>query len=152
MAIPQAVGMEVKAMSNLFKRQLDRRGCRPPEDAPTGVQGMVLHFIIDAQGKTDVFQRDVEATFSMRRPTATGMLQLMEKNGFIRREAVDYDARLKRLVPTEKALRFHAEITRRLREVEALAVRGLTAEEIDQFFRLADKIKQNLSDPGQTPL
>lgn len=149
MEMPRAVGLEIKAMSNLFKRQLERKG-HLPEDAPTGVQGMVIRFLVNNQDKKDIFQRDIESFFSMRRPTATGILQLMEKNGMILREPVPYDARLKRLVLTEKALRFHAEITRRFQEVEALALQGITPEEIDLFFRLADKVKQNLSDPDRT--
>ena len=35
-----------------------------------------------------MFQRDVEAEFNIRRSTATGILQLMEKNGFLLREPV----------------------------------------------------------------
>lgn len=150
MMIPHAVGMEVKAMANLFKRQLDRRGTLS-EDAPTAMQGMVIHFLSVHQGERDLFQRDLERVFSLRRPTATGLLQLMERDGLLLRESVPYDARLKRLVLTPKALRLHWEITCRLQEVEALAIRGLTEEEIDQFFRLADKIKQNLSEGDPCP-
>jgi len=145
MDIPRAVGMEIKALSNLFKRQLEAIGCCSMENAPTGVQGMVIHFLADNQGKRDIFQRDIELLFSMRRPTATGILQLMEKNGLLLREPVDYDARLKRLILTPKALHFHEEITRKLQAVEDLALRGLTPEEIDTFFRLTEKIRQNLS-------
>lgn len=145
MNMPRAVGMEIKALSNLFKRQLEAIGCCSMENAPTGVQGMVIHFLADNQGKRDIFQRDIELLFSMRRPTATGILQLMEKNGLLLREPVDYDARLKRLILTPKALHFHEEITRKLQAVEELALRGLTPEEIDTFFRLTEKIRQNLS-------
>lgn len=151
MALPRNVGMEVKAMANLFKRQMD--GKMPPsDDVPTGAQGMILRFLVLHQDTRDIFQRDVERVFSIRRPTATGLLQLMEKNGLILRESVPYDARLKRLVLTPKALCMHAQIERRIRETEALAVRGLTEEEIEQFFRLADKIKQNLSEGAPTDL
>ena len=112
MPLPRAIGMEVKALSNLFKRQLDRRGELPP-DAPTGVQGMIIHYLYDHQEKQDIFQRDLEIIFSMRRPTASGILRLIEENGLILREPVEHDARLKRLILTPKALHFHEEFTRR---------------------------------------
>ena len=53
--------------------------------------------------KGDIYQKDVEKEFQIRRSTATGTLQILEKNGFIRREPVKQDARLKKLVPTDKA-------------------------------------------------
>ena len=53
---------------------------------------------------------DVEAAFNLSRSTTTNILQLMEKNGIIRREGVDYDARLKRLVPTEKAVQMEEQV------------------------------------------
>lgn len=150
MALPRSIGLEVKTLSNLFMRQLSAKG-PPSEDIPTGAQGMILRFLVLHQDTRDVFQRDLERAFSIRRPTATGLLQLMEKNGLILRESVPYDARLKRLVLTPKALRLDAEIDQRIRETEALATRGLTPEEIDRFFRLADKIKQNLSEGDPCP-
>ena len=145
MEMPQAVGMEIKALSNLFRRRVDCMVSCSMEDPPTGLQAMVIRFLVDHGSEGDLFQRDVETAFSMRRPTATGVLQLMEKNGLLLREPVAHDARLKRLVLTPKALQFHEDITRHLREVETLAVRGLTAEEIDTFFCLTAKIRKNLS-------
>ena len=66
----------------------------------SGTQGRVLHFILSNNG--DVFQKDIESEFNLRPSTATGILKLMEKNGVIRRESTPYDARLKRIVITEK--------------------------------------------------
>ena len=45
-------------------------------------------------------------------PAVSTRIERLEKNGIIRREGVDYDARLKRLVPTEKAVQME-EIVRR---------------------------------------
>ena len=62
----------------------------------TGPQGLVLGYLYDHQDK-DIFQKDIEATFNIRRSTATGLLQCLEGNGFVKRVSVDYDARLKKL-------------------------------------------------------
>ena len=43
-----------------------------------------------------VFQKDIEATFNIRRSTATGLLQCFRGNGFVKRVSVDYDARFKK--------------------------------------------------------
>ena len=137
--------MEVKALSNLFKRQLDCRTCRSGRDIPTGMQGMIIHFLVEHEGKRDVFQRDLETVFSMRRSTATGVLQLMEKNGLILRQSVEHDARLKRILLTPKAMQFHEMVTQQIREVETLAVKDLSDDELEFFFRITEKIRNNLS-------
>ena len=93
------VGGEIRMLSNLIKRCMDDG--MPPET--TGMQGWIIGFLHRNEDR-DMFQRDVEAEFNIRRSTATGILQLMEKNGFLLREPVAYDARLKKLVLTPKAL------------------------------------------------
>ena len=96
------VGGEIRVLSNLIKRCMDDG--MPPET--TGMQGWIIGFLHRNEDR-DMFQRDVEAEFNIRRSTATGILQLMEKNGFLLREPVAYDARLKKLVLTPKALAVH---------------------------------------------
>ena len=66
----------------------------------TAVQSRVIYYILVHCQDGPVFQRDIENVFGLSRSTATGILQLLEKNGIIRRESVASDARLKSLVPT----------------------------------------------------
>ena len=69
----------------------------------TPMQKHILKFILLETMHRDLYQKDVEEEFKIRRSTTTGILQLMEKNGFIYRESVAKDARLKRIIPTKKA-------------------------------------------------
>ena len=75
------------------------------------MRGMVLGDIVRAerQGR-DVYQRDIEQWFNIRRSSVTAMLQGMEQDGFITRSAVAKDARLKRLIATEKGRACHKQI------------------------------------------
>lgn len=107
-------------------------------------QGQILHYIIDHSASGDVFQRDIEAAFTIRRPTASGILQLMEQNGLIRRESVPQDARLKKLVATEKARSAIAHADEVLSSVERDLVRGISPEELEQFHRTASKMIENI--------
>ena len=100
-------------LSNLLKRQM---ACQPQDEEDshvTGMLGMIIHYLAVADG--DRFQKDVETQFRFRRSTATGILQLMEQHGLLRREPVPQDGRLKRLVLTDKALALDARIRERLR-------------------------------------
>ena len=70
----------------------------------TGVQSWVIYHILVHSKDGPVYQRDIETAFGLSRSTATGILQLLEKNGIIRRESVASDGRLKRLIPTQRAV------------------------------------------------
>lgn len=133
------VGAEVRSLSNLFRRRLDDG--MPPET--TSMQGWIIGFLY-SNADRDLFQRDIEAEFNIRRSTATGILQLMEKNGLLVREPVDYDARLKKLTLTPKALAMHESVVARIRATEARVRQGLTQEQLDTFFDIMAQFRRNL--------
>ena len=110
----------------------------------TGVQSRVMHYILVKCVEGPVFQRDVERAFGLSRSTATGILQLMEKNGLILRESVHNDARLKSLVPTEKAAHLDAQIGESLRRTEQRLTRGLSSAQLTLFLRTAAHMSANL--------
>ena len=68
----------------------------------------------------------------------------MEKNGLILRRPVDYDARLKKIVLTEKAYSFDRLIKKEIEENEDILIRGIPAEDIAVFRRTLKKMKENL--------
>ena len=82
----------------------------------------------------------------MSRSTATGILQLMEKNGLIVRESVASDARLKSLIPTEQAAHLDAQIGELLRKSEQCLTDGLSSEQLAQFLETAAHMAANLDD------
>ena len=110
----------------------------------TGVQSRVIYYILAHCQEKPVFQRDIESAFRLSRSTATGILQLLEKNGIIRRESVESDARLKSLVPTERAAKLDAQVRICLRETERMLTDGLSEGQIQLFKETAAQMLQNL--------
>ena len=110
----------------------------------TGVQSRVMQYILVKCVEGPVFQRDVERAFGLSRSTATGILQLMEKNGLILRESVHNDARLKSLGPTEKAAHLDAQIGESLRRTEQRLTRGLSSAQLTLFLQTAAHMSANL--------
>ncbi len=108
----------------------------------TGMHGFIIGYIYRRGG--EVFQKDIETEFVIRRSTATGILNLMEKNGLIVRVPVERDKRLKSLVLTDKAIKVHEKVMDEISAIEDLLVRGLSAEEIADFECTLRKIKNNL--------
>ena len=90
-----------------------------------------------------LYQRDVEAEFSIGRATASKLLTAMERNGLIRRSAVAGDARLKRLELTDKALAHMEQIRLGLGQLESCVTRGMTEEEQETLIRLLRKVEHN---------
>ena len=119
----------------------------PPEGRPgiTEPEGLIMGFLCDHLDR-ELYQRDVEEVFCIRRSTASRFLQNLERDGMLTRQSVPQDARLKKLVPTEKAMAIHAEIAEKFQIAEALMTAGLTAEELEQFIATARKIQRNLLD------
>lgn len=143
MAPKTTAGFEVHSLSRLIKRYLDHTSTKRYVDPLTGTHGWVIKYLYERQGQ-DTFQRDLENQFSIRRSTATGILQLMEKNEMIIRQPVDYDARLKKIILTEKAKDCHKMIEAAVEEVENKLVQGLSENELELFFSVIHKMKKNM--------
>ena len=86
------IGAEIGMLHNLLRRQM---ACMIEKSADsanvTGMQAMIVHHLILREKEGDLFQKDIESAFQMRRSTATGILQLMEQHGILRREPVAHD-------------------------------------------------------------
>ena len=67
----------------------------------------------------------------------------MEKNGYVRRVSVLSDARLKKLVLTEKAKATGIQHRNNLDEFEAILEEGLSPEEISVFKTVLAKVVEN---------
>lgn len=137
---------DVGRLVNILSNQLKRHFLVPVEDnGLTMLQRHMLHFIIMASMHKEIYQKDVEAEFHIRRSTATGMMQLLERNGFICRESVERDMRLKRIVPTKKALALREGMLEDIRHVEERMLEGVGEEELSICTRTLARMVKNLS-------
>lgn len=143
MKLPRAIGFEIKVLANLIKRNMDDGASDDGEDGLTGMQGWIIGYVKN-NAHREVFQRDIEKDFNIRRASVTGVLQLMERNGLIVREPVVHDARLKKITLTPKAISLFERAVQRFQEFEDNLRRGLSEEEIEFFFSIAEKLKRNL--------
>ena len=138
------VGAELGMLNNLIKRQMAMMAAGSEIENITGMQSMIIHYLIVSEGEGDRFQRDIETQFRIRRSTATGILQLMEQHGLLRREPVAHDARLKRLVLTERARALNEMICRGLEHTETLMREGIGEKELAVWFAVCEKLRANL--------
>jgi DNA-binding MarR family transcriptional regulator len=143
-SLPKTIGFEIKSLANLIKRCIDESAQNSGLDGLTGMQGWIIGYLYHHAEAPETFQRDLEKAFHIRRSTATGILQLMEQKGLITREPVAYDARLKKLKLTPKAITTHEKLMHEIKAVEKRLRSSLSEEEIAAFFLIVDKIKRNI--------
>lgn len=136
------VGPEIRCLGNLIKREHDASAVKAQLDRLTGLHGWVIGFLARAEGP--VFQRDLEKRFSIRRSTVSNIVSLMEKNGFLTREAYEGDARLKQLVLTERAWEIHRIAEADMKRINDRITEGISKEELDMFYSTLQKMKDNL--------
>lgn len=110
----------------------------------TGVQGRILSYIVINSRLRDIFQKDVEEEFSIRASSASGLIRQLEYNGMIQRVGVAHDARLKKLVPTEAAVRIQEQILQESARTEARLRADLSAEEVKLFVNFCERISKSI--------
>ena len=136
------IGKTIKLLSNYLNRRLLQIPAIKNQQDITPVQGMILGFIVEEE--RDIFQKDIEQTFTLRRSTVSGVLSSMEEAGLIIRERVESDARLRKITATEKGKKQHSLIKSELSAIEYQIIAGIPDEEITAFLQTAEKIKRNL--------
>ncbi len=137
------VGYELRTLSNMAHRCVNTKRLRDICRMPSEVHFWILGYL-KMHEEQDIFQKDLETEFEIRRSTVTGILQTMEKNGLIQRVSVDCDARLKKIILTDKAKQILLEHHKIIREFDANMIKGISQEEMTAFFGTLNKIKANL--------
>lgn len=135
------VGRKIEMLSRQIRRKVDES--ISSQDL-TAKQGMILLVIYDLSKVKDVYAKDIEDAFDMRRATVTGILQLMEKNGIIVREENNIDGRLKRIRLTQKAINLRLKMKKNIQKVESNLLSDLSKEEIETFLKIMEKMSHNL--------
>ena len=137
----QDIGRCVHMLSRQIKRNLDEVVSKYNV---TSVQCAILEFIYMETKKRNIYAKDIESEFDIRKSTIAEILSLMEKNELIERQNVAKDARLKKLVLTQKAIDIRNELRKEIKRVEKKMRNNLTDEEIKEFIRLIMKMSNNL--------
>lgn len=138
------VGYKIRLIHNQIHKRMEAKR-QENEDGLTltGMQRWTMGFLIDHEGE-DIYQRDIEAAFSVSRATASNMLQVMERKGLIKRVSVEHDARLKKLLLTEDARSMLERVERDVNEMEQMLIKGMTKEEVAVLMGYLDRIIGNL--------
>ncbi|MBW3597377.1 MAG: MarR family transcriptional regulator [Planctomycetes bacterium] len=138
----ESIGYWLIVGAQAFQRALNE------ELAPHGVtfrQAQVLGWLA-LEG--ELAQNELAAKMMIEPPTLVGILDRMERDGWISRVACPADRRKKRIVVNRAAERVWEKIAACGKRVRSRAVQGLTKEEIETLKRLVRRVEHNLSEPA----
>ena len=138
------IGHEIRTLSNSLRRFIDNSPVKRKVDDITGTNARIIGFLADRADR-DIYQRDIEKEFAITRSTASKVLMLMEKKGLIERLAVEHDARLKKIVMTEKSKELAKMMCLDRLETEKVLTKDFTPEEIQQLRGYIERMKKNLA-------
>lgn len=137
------IGYENKRLENEIQSRMAAYRASVGGEDMTMMQCWIIRFLYEHEEK-EVYQRDIEAEFSIARSTATGILKLMEKKGYIRRVSVERDARLKKLELTALGVDMEEGTIRNINQMETLLRQGISDEDLKVFFRVIRKMRSNI--------
>lgn len=112
----------------------------------TSVQISIIDYIAHEENNQDIFQRDVEKEFNIRRATATSALKLMEERDLLVRVSVKSDARLKRIILTPKAHLLAKQINEYFNKTEQRLINAMGSENKGVVKTALQQVTEELSD------
>lgn len=129
----------INKISNQLKRKIDKEMA---EDYHlTKTQSLVLSYL---HQQKEIYQKDIEKKFSIRRSTATEILNLMEKRGLIKRIPCAYDKRINKIEITEEGENLEKIGREKIKQIEKNMTKSLTVEEQKELIQLLKKVEKNL--------
>lgn len=137
------VGVQLRKLDNQIKRCVGTSDVRKQVESITGTNGWIICYLGD-HADQDIYQRDLEKKFGITRSTASKVLSLMEKKGLIERQSVTKDARLKKLVLTQKAVDINEMLRRDAYRFEKNLTAGFSESEKKTLLEYLERMQNNL--------
>lgn len=137
----KCLGKAIHMVGNQMKRLFDNAAL---EYGLTSIQSRMIRYLYLESEKRDVYQRDIEEEFNIRRSSVSSVLQLLEKKGYIERVSVKKDGRLKKIVLTGTGKLIQEKVHSLIQEGEQSLKDELTEEELNLFMDILSRLSKKL--------
>lgn len=137
------IPFEIKILDNMLNRKICENVKKEGISNVSHVQADILSYLYRNKDRI-IYQNEVEKKIGVRRSTISGILKTMEKNGLIIRNDSSEDARKKEVSLTLKSIKKHDDLEKKVEIFEKELLKGISCEEKEIFFKVIDKLKDNL--------
>lgn len=138
------IGRELRSLNNLIRRYFEFATHKKEIETITGNNGWIIGYLSENKDR-DIYQKDLEEHFTITRSTASRVLSRMEQKGLIERHTVPQDARLKKIVLTQKAWQIKGLMREDIAKLEQTLLKGFTGEEKQALAVYIRRMKQNVT-------
>lgn len=138
------LGLHISKINHIISRKMDSAVINAIDDNLTVSQAYVIDFISMKGENQEIFQKDLEKEFDLKRSSISLMLNNMEKSDLIKRVPVAEDGRLKKIILTNKSKKLYKEISMAIDSIENKLCESITSQEMKVFKTVLDKIRNNL--------
>ena len=142
------VGLELRSLNNEISRFIDNHLNRKKIQKITGTNGWIIGYISENSHR-DVFQKEFEKKFGITRSTASKVVNLMVQKGLIERQNVESDARLKKLVLTEKSNEISKIMEEDGKVIEKVLTKGFSDDELEQLYGYIRRMRENIKNKAE---
>ena len=134
------VGKFVKIINNMLDSKANRDFRKWDL---TCSQHAIIAYLFDHRS-VETTQRDLEETFSLKNPTVTGLLNLLENKGMSQRVTNPKDRRSNIIKLTEKSLALEKQLTASRKMAEDAILKGFTPDEKQQLESFMRRLMDNI--------
>lgn len=140
----KSIAYEIKMLDNMISRKFitNTKNLKVPFII-SPVQIKILHYLYQHPNEI-IYQRDIEKIIESRRSTTSGILDTMEKNKLLRRVSSNKDARSKQIILTDYSHNLAKIMIKQKKEFDKAVENSITPEELEIFFKVTNKIKNNI--------
>lgn len=139
------IGYQVKALDHMLRRQAEAFIRENGFDGMSMTNGFIIGYLAENEG-SDIFQKDIERQFKVGKSSLAGTLKTMEEKGYIIRQPVLGDTRLKKVCLTDKGRSYIKKIEQGHIQMEEKLRQGLSDEEVQNFLNTVRKMQDNMSE------
>lgn len=135
------IGFELRQLQQSIKHKIEKERT---EDSIELTHGQVRLLMYVYQNDDVVYQKDIEHYLHIRRSTATEILNVLERNGYLCRVRELHDGRLKKIELTEKTLSVIDEMSLKMKNMERMLRQNIDDKDLEVFFYVLDQMKENI--------
>lgn len=139
------LGRELHRLDNGIRRYMEKHSELRDEKDLSGVNGCIIRYL-SVNEERDVYQKDVEKAFGITRSTASRVLTLMEEKNLIRRQNVEKDGRLRKIVLTERSQKMSQQMRKLGEKTDRQLLKGFSSLEEKQLYLFLDRMLLNLEE------
>lgn len=135
------LGQIIKTLNNAFEKDCNKK----LEDIELTRSQLGILMYIYKHKDEEIYQKDIEKRFMLQNPTVTGILNRLEQKGFIMRVTSLRDARYKKILPTDKAIKMADQMQLHAKKMRERLIKNISEEEIKTVEIILEKMLNNIS-------